>query len=70
MGEPTPFTTSADDLLYRPIGLLLILIGFTLFVVNLPFSAIGGGDVSKTYENLVVAATKYTFTRPLGEIDP
>ncbi len=68
MGEPTTFTTLIDVILYRPIGLLSIPVGFGLFVVSLPFSAVGG-NVKKSYNNLVVTPANYTFRRPLGEIE-
>lgn len=68
LSEPSAFNTFIDAALYRPIGLILIPIGAGVFVLSLPFSSLGG-NVSKSYDNLVVAPVKYTFNRPLGEIN-
>ncbi|MEW6077751.1 MAG: hypothetical protein AB1724_08070 [Thermodesulfobacteriota bacterium] len=67
MMNPTPADTFIDALFYRPIGLALIPLGAALFVISLPFSAIGG-NVPSAFHNLVVAPAEYTFCRPLGEI--
>ena len=55
-----------DLLLIRPVGILATVIGSALFVVSLPFSAIGG-NTKPAYKKMVKEPAKYTFTRPLGE---
>lgn len=67
LGQPTPGNTFIDALIYRPVGLAAIPLGTVLFIVTLPFSALGG-NVDQAFDNLVVAPAKYTFCRPLGDI--
>jgi len=66
--ESSPFNSFIDAILLRPAGLLLIPIGFCAFVISLPFSATGG-NVSGAFDDLVKAPARYTFERPLGEIE-
>lgn len=67
LDEPTPGNTFLDALIYRPLGLVAVPVGAVLFVVSLPFSALGG-NVSKAFDNLVIYPARYTFCRPLGDI--
>jgi len=57
---------AADFLFARPIGLLSVVAGSALFVVSLPFSALGG-NVKDASQKLVMDPVNYTFNRPLGE---
>ena len=54
-----------DLILLRPLGLVATVVGTAVFIVSIPFSALGGntGEAAKA---LVVAPAKYTFVRPLG----
>ena len=56
----------ADALIVRPLGIVATILGAGLFVISLPFSALGK-NVKEAGEKLVVAPAKFTFTRPLGE---
>lgn len=56
----------ADALIVRPLGIIATLLGAGLFVISLPFSALGK-NVKEAGDKLVVAPAKFTFTRPLGE---
>ena len=56
----------ADALIVRPLGIIATILGAGLFVISLPFSALGK-NVKEAGEKLVVAPAKFTFTRPLGE---
>jgi len=67
LGKPSTFNVMIDAALYRPVTLLFIPVGFGLFVVSLPFSAIGG-NVSDSFDGLVERPINYTFNRPLGDI--
>ena len=67
LGEPSTFYTFMDALVFRPVGLIIIPVGFAAFLISAPFSAIDG-NVSKSFEKLVVSPTNYTFYRPLGDI--
>lgn len=57
---------AGDALVARPLGLCATVIGGALFVVSLPFSALGG-NTGPAYDRLVVDPFKFTFDRPLGE---
>jgi len=57
---------AGDALIARPLGIAATLIGGALFVVSLPFSALGGNTES-AYEYLLVDPFRFTFDRPLGE---
>ena len=56
----------ADALIVRPLGIVATILGAGLFVISLPFSALGK-NVKEAGQKLVVAPAKFTFTRPLGE---
>jgi hypothetical protein len=58
----------ADGLLLRPGGVIATLLGTVVFVVTLPFS-IPTKSVEKAAQKLVVDPAKYTFVRPLGQIE-
>lgn len=57
-----------DILLVRPLGIVATAVGSAIFVVSLPFSALGG-NVKEAGKTLVVEPFFYTFKRRLGEID-
>lgn len=59
---------AVDVLAVRPLGFVATVLGTGLFVVSLPFSALGG-NVDEAAENLVVNPARFTFVRPLGEYD-
>lgn len=56
----------ADAIIVRPLGIIATILGVGLFVISLPFSALGK-NVKESGENLVMAPVKFTFMRPLGE---
>jgi hypothetical protein len=58
---------AADALLVRPLGLVATLVGGVLFVVALPFSALGG-NVNEVGQRLVVDPALFTFKRPIGDL--
>jgi hypothetical protein len=59
---------AGDAVVGRPLGLVSLVLGFGVFVVSSPFSAMGG-NIGEAWGTLVVNPAKFTFTRPLGEID-
>jgi len=63
--RPTGLEMTADAILVRPITLCATVLGAALFVVSLPFSALGG-NAGEAGETLVVTPFKSTFTRCLG----
>ncbi|MDQ1330572.1 MAG: hypothetical protein QG578_835 [Thermodesulfobacteriota bacterium] len=56
----------ADFILLRPVGIIGIVTGYTLFVLSSPFSALGG-NIQEAWEQMVAAPAKFTFARPLGD---
>jgi hypothetical protein len=55
-----------DSLVVRPVGLVGTVAGTAVFLVSLPFSALGG-NVGEVANQMVVAPARYTFVRPIGE---
>jgi len=58
----------ADGLLMRPGGIVATVLGTAVFVVTLPFS-IPTRSVDKAAQKLIVEPARFTFVRPLGQID-
>ena len=65
--EITTENMVVDAILVRPLGLCAVVLGAGLFIISLPFSALGK-NVKEAGQKLVVAPAKFTFTRPLGEL--
>lgn len=57
---------AGDALVVRPLGLGATVIGGALFIVSLPFSALGG-NIDAAYEYLLADPFNFTFSRPLGD---
>jgi len=57
-----------DGFILKPAGVLATLVGSIAFVVTLPWS-IPTRSVDKAAQKLVVDPAKYTFVRPLGQIE-
>lgn len=65
LSRPSVWSMGIDAGLVRPVGLAATIIGVGLFVVTLPFSALGG-NVGESADRLVVDPAKMTFLRCLG----
>jgi hypothetical protein len=63
--SPNDWAMAGDVLVARPFGMVLTLAGSALFVVSLPFTALGG-NVKQAADVLVVGPAKETFVRCLG----
>ena len=63
--RPSAMAMLADAVLARPVLLAGTLAGTGLFVVTLPFSALGG-NVKEAADTLVVGLAKSTFPRCMG----
>jgi len=57
---------TGDALVVRPLGLCATVIGGAVFVISLPFSALGG-NTKPAYDHLMADPFKFTFSRPLGD---
>jgi hypothetical protein len=55
-----------DTVIVRPISALATLASTTVYILALPFSALGG-NTEESAEKLVKEPFEYTFQRPLGE---
>jgi hypothetical protein len=56
----------ADALLVRPLGVVATVGGTLMFIVSLPFSALGG-NTGEAFDRLMADPATFTFTRPLGD---
>lgn len=63
--NPPAFAMMGDLLIARPLLLVATVLGAGVFVVSLPFTALGGG-VGDAGTALVVDPAKATFVRCLG----
>lgn len=67
-GDVTAEAILADGLVVRPFGVLATALGSVAFVLTLPFT-IPTKSVNKTAQKLVVDPARYTFTRPIGQLE-
>jgi hypothetical protein len=67
-GDVSAEAIIVDGLVLRPAGVVATIVGATVFVVILPFS-IPTKSVDKAAQKLVVDPARYTFVRPLGQIE-
>ena len=65
--EPGAGAMTYDLLLLRPLGIAATVVGSAIFVVSLPFSALGR-NVGNAGRVLVANPFSFTFNRPLGVI--
>ena len=63
--RPSGLEMTADAVIVRPVTLVATVLGAGLFVVSLPFSALGG-NAGEAAQTLVGAPFKATFLRCLG----
>jgi len=57
-----------DGFILKPAGILTTLVGSAAFVLTLPFS-IPTRSVDNAAQKLVVDPARYTFVRPLGQVE-
>ena len=67
-GKPSAGAMAFDLVIVRPVSLVATVLGTGLFVLSLPLSFIQGEPPSGPAQKLVVEPAKYTFKRPLGEM--
>ncbi len=68
MDEEKDISIAVDALLVRPLGLVSIAIGGSIFVISLPFTAISG-SIGKATNILILRPVAFTFNRPIGDFD-
>jgi hypothetical protein len=57
-----------DAVVLRPIGMATTVVGSAVYVISLPFSLLGGNE-AEVREHLVNEPARYTFKRPLGDVE-
>lgn len=67
VAEPSAESMAVDLIVLRPLGIVSLAAGTTLFIAALPFSALGG-NTDQVSEKLVKDPAKFTFTRKLGDL--
>jgi hypothetical protein len=65
--EPDGSIIVLDVLIARPLGLASIALGTGIFIISLPFT-LPTGTVGTAADKLVADPFRFTFTRPVGEI--
>ena len=63
--SPSALAMTTDAVLLRPVLLATTIVGSAVYLVSLPFSALGG-NAGEAGEVLVVGPAKATFVRCLG----
>lgn len=66
---PSAVAMAADLLVVRPLGLVATVLGTGLFVLQLPLSLVQGEAPADPARKLVVAPARFTFSRPLGDLE-
>jgi hypothetical protein len=64
--KPTGGMMMWDTLFMRPIGMVATALGSVVWLVSLPFAALGGNTGEST-QALVADPFEWTFGRPLGQ---
>ncbi|HSW13247.1 MAG TPA: hypothetical protein VLI06_10445 [Solimonas sp.] len=67
--KPTAGAMAVDLLLVRPVSLVATVLGVGLFVLNLPLSIVQGEPPVDPAKRWIVEPARYTFDRPLGEME-
>ncbi len=67
--DPTAAEMVADTLVARPLYAVATVAGTAIFLVSLPFSAIGG-NIEKSANELMIGPAQGLLTRCLGCIEP
>ena len=65
---PTGEQMALDLIIVRPLSLVGTVLGTAVFVVALPFNALTL-NFSDPARRLILEPAKYTFVRPLGDLD-
>jgi hypothetical protein len=66
--SPSGAAMFVDGLVIRPLGVAATLLGSAIFIVTLPFSALGG-NVGQARQALIDEPAIMTFKRPLGQFN-
>ncbi len=67
--SPSAAAMAFDLAVVRPLGLVATVGGIGLFVVSLPFALLQGEPPKAQAQKFIVQPARYTFERPLGEME-
>ncbi len=65
--DESPGEMAIDAVVYRPVGVVCIVLGAIIYVVSWPFAKVGGNS-EEAFQNLIVWPATFTFNRKLGDI--
>ncbi len=63
--NPSALAMTGDALFVRPVMLGMTIVGAAVYIISLPFSALGG-NMEEAGETLVIGPARATFVRCLG----
>lgn len=66
---PNPMNVTADLLILRPVGLIMIPVMGLVYCLSYPFAKIAGNE-QETYQSVLGDTIDFTFYRPMGRGEP
>ena len=66
---PNPMNVTADALILRPVGLIMIPVMGLVYCISYPFAKMAGNE-RETYQSVLGDTIDYTFHRPMGRGEP
>lgn len=66
---PSAAAMAFDFVVVRPLGIVATVAGIGLFVAQIPLSIVQGEPPLEPAKKFIVEPAKYTFARPLGELE-
>lgn len=66
---PNPMNVTADALILRPVGLIMIPVMGLVYCLSYPFAKLAGNE-QETYQSVLGDTIDYTFHRPIGRGEP
>jgi len=66
---PNPMNVTADALILRPVGLVMVPVMGLVYAISYPFAKAAGNE-QETYQSLLGDTIDYTFHRPMGRGAP
>ena len=66
---PDPMNVTADALILRPVGLIMIPVMGLVYCISYPFAKMSGKD-EEAYQSILGDTIDYTFYRPMGRGEP
>lgn len=66
---PNPMNVTADALILRPVGLIMIPVMGLVYCISYPFAKMAGNE-QETYQSVLGDTIDFTFHRPMGRGEP